>query len=146
MKHRTLGQGLEVSAIGLGCIGFSHAFGAPTEKNEAIRQIRNAVKMGYAFFDTAECYVGEYADGTVSNNEELVGEALKPCGGAVVIATKFGIRLEQERIDLYYQHRVDPNVPAEEVAGVMGELIAEGKIAHWGVKEGKTLRGTKWTM
>jgi aryl-alcohol dehydrogenase-like predicted oxidoreductase len=163
MKHRKLGQGLEVSAIGLGCMGFSHAFGAPTEKQEAIRQIQNAVEMGYTFFDTAECYVGEFEDGTVSNNEELVGEALKPYGKAVVIATKFGVRLEhgttgrpipnsrpevirasvegslkrlgQERIDLYYQHRIDPNVPAEEVAGVMGELITEGKIAHWGISE-----------
>jgi aryl-alcohol dehydrogenase-like predicted oxidoreductase len=163
MKKRILGRNLEVSAIGLGCMGFSHAYGVATEKNEVIRQIRNAVEMGYTFFDTAECYVGEFADGTVSNNEELVGEALKPYGGAVVIATKFGVRLEhgttgrpipnsrpdvirasvegslkrlgQERIDLYYQHRVDPDVPAEEVAGVMGELIEEGKIAHWGVSE-----------
>jgi aryl-alcohol dehydrogenase-like predicted oxidoreductase len=163
MKYRKFGQGLEVSAIGLGCMGFSHAYGAPTEKNEATRQIRNAVELGYTFFDTAECYVGEIGDDLVSNNEELVGEALEPYGSKVVIATKFGVwlergttgkpisdsrpeviraslegslkRLQTERIDLYYQHRIDPNVPAEEVAGVMSVLIKEGKIAHWGVSE-----------
>ena len=163
MKKRILGKNLEVSAIGLGCMGFSHAFGRPTEKSEAIKQIRNAVEMDYAFFDTAECYVGEFADGTISNNEELVGTALKPYNMSVVIATKFGVRLEngisgrtipdsrpeiirtsvegslrrlkRECIDLYYQHRIDPSIPAEEIAGIMSILINEGKIAHWGVSE-----------
>ncbi|MDR0693870.1 MAG: aldo/keto reductase [Prevotellaceae bacterium] len=164
MQTRILGSsGLEVSAIGLGCMGFSHAYGAPTEKNEAIRQIQNAVDMGYTFFDTAECYVGKFADGAVSNNEALIGEALKPYGSRIIIATKFGVRLQsgtigrpvsdsrpeiirssvegslkrlgRECIDLYYQHRVDPDISAEEVAGVMSALIKEGKIAHWGVSE-----------
>jgi len=163
MKKRILGKNLEVSAIGLGCMGFSHAFGRPTEKSEAIKQIRNAVEMGYTFFDTAECYVGKFADGTISNNEELVGTALKPYDMNVVIATKFGVRLEngingkpisdsrpeiirtsiegslrrlkRECIDLYYQHRIDTNIPAEEIAGIMSILINEGKIAHWGVSE-----------
>ncbi|MDR2747006.1 MAG: aldo/keto reductase [Treponema sp.] len=163
MDKRILGKDLAVSAIGLGCMGFSHAFGPPTEKTEAVRLIRQAVEMGYTFFDTAECYTGVNADGTVSNNEELVGEALKFCREQVVIATKFGVRLEHgttgrpisdsrpevirasvegslkrlrvERIDLYYQHRIDQNVPAEEVADVMADLKKEGKIAHWGVSE-----------
>lgn len=164
MKIRYLGNsGLKVSAVGLGCMGLSHAYGAPTEKKEAIQFIRDAAEMGYTFFDTAEIY------GTQDNphdNELLVGEALKPYRGQVVIATKFGIRfdtssnkvpypivadaspdrirksvegslkrLQVERIDLYYQHRVDPNIPAEEVAGLMSDLIREGKIRNWGVSE-----------
>ncbi|AET67459.1 putative oxidoreductase, aryl-alcohol dehydrogenase like protein [Desulfosporosinus orientis DSM 765] len=162
MKKRILGKGLEVSAIGLGCMGLSHAYGAPTEKNEAIRLIHEAADKGYTFFDTAEIY------GTQDNphdNEILVGEALKPYRNKVV-ATKFGIkfdttskqvpypivpdsrperirasvegslkRLQTDCIDLYYQHRIDPKVPAEEVAGVMTDLIKEGKIKHWGVSE-----------
>lgn len=125
------------------------------EKDSAIRLLRNAFENGYTFFDTAECYIGEN-----SNNEEIVGEALAPFSGSVQIATKFGIkhegrslicdsrpeiirksvegslkRLGIERIDLYYQHRIDPKVSAEEVAGVMAELIKEGKIAYWGVSE-----------
>jgi aryl-alcohol dehydrogenase-like predicted oxidoreductase len=163
MEKRILGKDLAVSAVGLGCMGFSHAFGAPTEKNEAVRLIRHAVEIGYTFFDTAECYTGLNADGTISHNEELVGEALKPCREQVVIATKFGVclehgttgkpipdsrpsvirasvegslkRLQVERIDLYYQHRIDLNIPAEEVAGVMADLKREGKISHWGVSE-----------
>jgi aryl-alcohol dehydrogenase-like predicted oxidoreductase len=163
VEKRILGKDLSVSAVGLGCMGFSHAYGAPTEKSEAVRLIRQAVEMGYTFFDTAECYVGRYTDGTASNNEELVGEALKPCRDRVIIGTKFGVRLEPdrigppipdsrpavirdsvegslkrlqvERIDLYYQHMIDPNIPAEEVAGVMADLIKEGKISHWGVSE-----------
>lgn len=164
MKTRFLGNsGLEVSAVGLGCMGLSHAYGAPTDKIEAIQFIHEAVEMGYTFFDTAEIY------GTQEHphdNEELVGEALKPYRNQVVIATKFGIkfdtssdqvpypivtdasldrirksvegslkRLQVECIDLYYQHRIDPNAPAEEVAGLMAELIKEGKIKHWGVSE-----------
>jgi aryl-alcohol dehydrogenase-like predicted oxidoreductase len=163
MDRRTLGKELTVSAVGLGCMGFSHAYGAPTEKNKAVMLIRHAVETGYTFFDTAECYTGLYPDGMVSNNEELVGEALKPCQGKVVIATKFGVRLEQgtsgrptpdsrpsvirasiegslkrlqvECIDLYYQHMIDPAIPAEEVAGIMAGLKKEGKINHWGVSE-----------
>ncbi|MDE7083700.1 MAG: aldo/keto reductase [Clostridia bacterium] len=136
-------------------MGISHAYGEPMNKREAIKLLREAVEKGYTFFDTAECYIGEN-----SNNEEIVGEALAPFKGKVQIATKFGIkhegrslicdshpetikksvegslrRLGVERIDLYYQHRIDRQVPAEEVAGVMSELIKEGKIAHWGVSE-----------
>lgn len=164
MRKRFLGKsGLEVSTVGLGCMGLSHAYGAPIEKNEAIRLIQQAVEMGYTFFDTAEIY------GTPDNphhNEMLVGEALKPYRDQVVIATKFGIRfdtnsrevpypiipdsrpecirasvegslkrLKIDCIDLYYQHRIDPKIPAEEVAGVMSDLIREGKIKHWGISE-----------
>lgn len=164
MKKRFLGaSGLEVSALGLGCMGFSHAYGAPTEKSEAIRFIRQAVEMGYTFFDTAEIY------GTQDNpydNELIVGEALAPYRDKVKIATKFGIRfdlssntvpypiipdsrperiiesvegslkrLRTDHIDLYFQHRIDPDIPAEEVAGVMTDLIKEGKILHWGISE-----------
>jgi aryl-alcohol dehydrogenase-like predicted oxidoreductase len=163
METRILGEDLAVSAIGLGCMGFSHAYGTPTEKNEAVRLLRQAVDIGYTFFDTAECYIGKFADGTVSNNEELLGEALKPCRDQVVIGTKFGVRLEPDKIgppapdsrpavirasvegslkrlrveciDLYYQHMIDPNINAEDVAGVMADLIQEGKIRHWGVSE-----------
>ncbi len=164
MKTRYLGKDrLKVSAIGLGCMGLSHAYGAPTKKEEAIEFIRKAVELGYTFFDTAEIY------GTQDNpndNELIVGEALKAYPGQVVIATKFGIkfdtssnqvpypivpdaspkqirnsvegslkRLQVECIDLYYQHRIDPQTPAEEVAGVMADLKKEGKIRHWGVSE-----------
>jgi aryl-alcohol dehydrogenase-like predicted oxidoreductase len=163
MDKRILRKDLAVSAIGLGCMGFSHAYGPPVEKNKAIMLIRHAVEIGYTFFDTAECYIGINRDGTASNNEELVGEALKPCREKVVIATKFGVRLEMDKIgppipdsrpavirasaedslkrlqveciDLYYQHMIDPNIPAEEVAGVMTDLKKEGKIRHWGVSE-----------
>ena len=154
---------MTVSDIGLGCMGLSHAYGAPTEQNEAIRLIQQAVDMGYTFFDTAEVY------GTPDDphqNEMLVGEALAAYRDKVVIATKFGIRfdmtstqvnkplvpdsrpeiirasvdaslkrLKTDHIDLYYQHRVDPNIPIEEVAGVMSDLIKEGKITHWGLSE-----------
>ncbi len=156
MKTRILGNGLKVSAIGLGCMGLSHAYGAPTEKREAVALIRKAYEMGYTFFDTAEVY-GPYV------NEELVGEALHAVREHVVIATKFGVRLEHgstgaplpdscpevirasvegslkrlgvERIDLYYQHRVDPAVPIEEVASAMRQLMDQGKIKHWGISE-----------
>lgn len=165
MEHRTLGKDLEVSAVGLGCMGMSHAYGAPADKNEMRELLAEAVDMGYTFFDTAEVY------GTPENphdNEELVGEALKPYRNKVVLATKFGIhfdmeskqvnkplvpdsrpgvirasvenslrRLGTDHIDLYYQHRTDPSIPIEEVAGVMQELIQEGKITHWGLSEAK---------
>ncbi|MBO1511291.1 aldo/keto reductase [Metabacillus bambusae] len=155
MKKRKFGKsGLEVSAIGLGCMGMSQSFGPLPEKKDAISLIHAAVERGVNFFDTAEVY------GKNHHNEELVGEALAPFKGKVLIATKFGIkmvdgkqvldskpevirksvegslkRLKIETIDLYYQHRVDPNVPIEEVAGVVQDLIKEGKIRHWGLSE-----------
>ena len=161
MEKRRLGKSeLYVMPVGLGCMGFSHAYGTPTEKNEAVKRIYEAYDMGYNFFDTAECYVGTNADGTTSDNEELVGEALKSVRDKVVIATKFGVqhrgdrlimdsrsetirksvegslkRLGVECIDLYYQHRVDPNVPAEDVAATLAELIQEGKVRTWGISE-----------
>lgn len=153
---RTLGlQGLEVSALGLGCMGMSFGYGRPADKQEMIGLIRAAVDLGVTFFDTAEVY-GPFA------NEELVGEALAPCRDQVVIATKFGFafdadgkqaglnsrpehlkevaeaclrRLQTDRIDLFYQHRVDPNVPIEEVAGAVKELIQAGKVKHFGLSE-----------
>lgn len=163
MKYRVLGKDLKVSAVGLGCMGMSHGYGNPANKKEMTELLAQAVDMGYTFFDTAEVY------GTPENphdNEELVGQALKPFRNKIVIATKFGIhfdmnskevnkplipdsrpetirssvenslmRLGIDNIDLYYQHRQDPNVPVEEVAGVMSELIKEGKINHWGLSE-----------
>lgn len=145
MKKRVLGKsGLEVSAIGLGCMGMSYAHGPIPEKKDMIELIHNAVDLGVTFFDTAEAY-GPYT------NEELLGEALQPYRKDVVIGTKFGgssrpehirecvegslKRLRTDYIDLYYQHRVDPNVPIEEVAGTMQELIDGGKILHWGMSE-----------
>jgi aryl-alcohol dehydrogenase-like predicted oxidoreductase len=154
MQKRKLGKsGLEVSAIGLGCMGMSYGYGPASDKKEMISLIHKAIDLGVTFFDTAEVY-GPYV------NEELLGEALAPFKGKVVIATKFGIkmvdgkqvldskpetirqsvegslkRLKVETIDLYYQHRVDPNVPIEEVAGVIQDLIKEGKIRHWGLSE-----------
>lgn len=155
MKYRELGnRKLQVSAIGLGCMGMSHGYGPAADRNEMIALIRRAYEQGVTFFDTAECY-GPYA------NEELVGEALAPVRDKVVIATKFGIQIDKEgrqtlnsrpeqirrsvegslkrlrtdRIDLYYQHRVDPDVPIEEVAGTVGDLMREGKVLHWGLSE-----------
>ena len=160
MKLRALGDGLQVSELGLGCMGFSHAYGAPTDRAEAIRVMEQAVEMGYTFFDTAESYTGENQDGSISYNEELVGEALRPHRNALQIATKFGVRregnelvvdsrpeqirnalenslrrLKMDHVELYYQHRVDPKIPVEEVAGTMADLIREGKILHWGISE-----------
>ena len=163
MKYRTLGNDLTVSAVGLGCMGMSHAYGAPADKKEMTELLAQAVDMGYTFLDTAEVY------GTPEHphdNEELVGTALAPYRNQVKIATKFGIhfdmespqvnkplvpdsrpevirasveaslkRLGTDHIDLYYQHRPDPDVPVEEVAGVMAELMQEGKITHWGLSE-----------
>ncbi|HUI45904.1 MAG TPA: aldo/keto reductase [Nitrospirota bacterium] len=162
MQKRTLGKsGLEVSALGLGCMGMSIAYGQPGDKQEMIALIREAVERGVTFFDTAEIY-GPYT------NEELVGEALSPFRGKVAIATKFGIkidasgqqvqdsrpervrqslegslkRLRVDAIDLYYQHRVDTEVPIEDVAGVVKNLIQEGKVKHFGLSEPgvKTIR------
>ena len=161
MIKRQLGKtNMYVSPIGLGCMGFSHAYGLAEDKERAIQTIKQAYKMGYNFFDTAECYTGENTDGTISYNEELVGEALKEVREQVVIATKFGVehkgdhleldsspekiyasiegslkKLQTDYIDLYYQHRIDPKVEPEVVAGVMKELIAAGKIKAWGISE-----------
>ena len=155
MRTRTLGQGLEVSAIGLGCMGMSQSYGPnPGSRDDMIGVIRGAVDRGVSFFDTAEVY-GPFV------NEELVGEALAPVRDQVVIATKFGFRFEDGRsagvdsrpgsiraaaegslrrlgidvIDLYYQHRVDPDVPIEDVAGTVKELVQEGKVRHFGLSE-----------
>jgi aryl-alcohol dehydrogenase-like predicted oxidoreductase len=163
MKKRKLGKsGLEVSEIGLGCMGLSFGFGPAVEKQQGIALIRAAVERGVTFFDTAEVY-GAYT------NEELVGEALAPFRKTVVIATKFGFkidandkqagldsrpehikqvaeaslkRLKTDVIDLLYQHRVDPNVPIEEVAGAVKDLIKQGKVKHFGLSEAgvKTIR------
>jgi aryl-alcohol dehydrogenase-like predicted oxidoreductase len=162
MRTRTLGNsGLEVSALGFGCMGLSFGFGQAVEKADGIQVIRAAVDLGVTFFDTAEMY-GPYA------NEELVGEALAPVRDRVVIATKFGFkiadgkmagldsrpehvrevaeaslkRLKTDRIDLLYQHRVDPAVPIEDVAGAVQELIRQGKVKHFGLSEAgvKTIR------
>jgi aryl-alcohol dehydrogenase-like predicted oxidoreductase len=161
MQERRLGKSnLEVSAIGLGCMGMSQSYGPPAGKQEMIALIRSAVERGITFFDTAEIY-GPFV------NEELVGEALAPVRDRVVIATKFGIKSEDGKqvqdsrperirqsvegslerlrtgtIDLYYQHRVDPNVPIEDVAGTVKELIGEGKVKHFGMSEAgvKTIR------
>ena len=141
-------------------MGFSHAYGAPTVKSEAVKIIHEAFDYGCDFFDTAECYTGVNSDGTVSYNEEVVGEALKPVREKVVIATKFGVqhlgtslkmdsrpetirssiegslkRLGTDYIDLYYQHRIDTKVSSEDVASVMSKLIQEGKIRTWGISE-----------
>lgn len=167
MKTRKLGD-LSVSEIGLGCMGFTHAYGDPMDEKEAIRAIHAAVDMGYTFFDTAHRYLGTWPDGSTAYNEELVGKALAPYRGKVRIATKCGIhvgpngerivdsrpaqirieletslkQLGVEAIDLYYQHRPDPNVPEEDVAGLMGDLMREGKILRWGISEvdAETLR------
>lgn len=153
MKKRTLGKSnLEVSAIGLGCMGMSFGYGTVADKNEMIALIHKAVDLGVTFFDTAEVY-GPFI------NEELVGEALAPYREKVVIATKFGFdttgvsalnssperirkvaeaslkRLRIDTIDLFYQHRVDPNVPIEDVAGTVKDLIKEGKVRHFGLSE-----------
>jgi aryl-alcohol dehydrogenase-like predicted oxidoreductase len=154
MQQRTLGKsGLEVSALGLGCMGMSFAYGAAMQKPAAISLLRQAVEAGVTLFDTAEAY-GPFS------NEELLGEALAPFRDQVVIATKFGFkngdavagmdsrpqhirdvadaslkRLRTDRIDLFYQHRVDPNVPMEDVAGAVKDLIAAGKVRHFGLSE-----------
>ena len=153
IQKRKLGNsGLEVSAIGLGCMGMSFSYGPPPDKKEMISLLHSAVERGITFFDTAEVY-GPYI------NEELVGEALEPFRNKVVIATKFGFgtsgisaldsrpehikhvaeaslkRLRVDAIDLFYQHRVDPNIPIEDVAGAVKDLIKEGKVKHFGLSE-----------
>ena len=163
MKTRILGKDLEVSAIGLGCMGMSHAYGPAADKKEMTELLSEAVDRGYTFFDTAEVY------GTPENphdNEELLGNALKPYRNRIVLASKCGIRfdessdavnkplipdgrpetiktsiegslrrLQTDHLDLYYIHRIDRNVPIEETAGAMKDLIDEGKITHWGISE-----------
>ena len=164
MEYRKLGQhGPRVSAVGLGCMGMSHAYGAPADRKQMTEFLAQAVDMGYTFFDTAEVY------GTPDrphDNEELLGEALRPYRDRVVIATKFGIRFDTEsgitpyplttdsrpetirrsiegslrrlhtdHIDLYWQHRVDSHVPVEDVAGTVQKLMREGKVLHWGISE-----------
>ena len=164
MKYRTLGLcGLRVSSVGLGCMGMSHAYGAPSDKREMTALLADAVDMGYTFFDTAEIYG---LPGQPHHNEELLGEALRPYRDHIVLATKFGLafdapeaagphalipdarpeiirrsvegslrRLRTDHIDLYYQHRIDPSVEPDTVAEVMADLIHEGKILHWGISE-----------
>src|SRR6266849_9489230 len=165
MQKRKLGNSnLEVSALGLGCMGMSYGYGPAADKQEMISLIRTAVERGVTFFDTAEVY-GPFT------NEELLGEALSPFRGQVVIATKFGFKLDPNggpkwvgldsrpehikqvaeaslkrlrvaAIDLFYQHRVDPDVPIEEVAGAVKDLIRQGKVKHFGLSEAgaKTIR------
>jgi aryl-alcohol dehydrogenase-like predicted oxidoreductase len=155
MQKRTLGKsGLEVSALGFGCMGISQSYGRPASREDGIAIIRSAVDAGVTFFDTAEVY-GPYT------NEDLVGEALEPVRDQVAIATKFGFKIEDgkmaglnsrpaqiravadaslkrlrtDRIDLFYQHRVDPDVPIEDVAGAVKDLIAQGKVRHFGLSE-----------
>ena len=167
MKIRKLGN-LRVSALGLGCMSMTSAYGPPANKAEMVGLVRLAHERGVTLFDTAEAY-GPFA------NEELLGEALAPIRDQVVIATKFGFdidletgarsggtnsrpehikrvadaslkRLKTDRIDLFYQHRVDPNVPIEDVAGAIKDLIAEGKVNHWGLSEAgvQTIRRTRF--
>ena len=147
MQKRTLGTtNFLVNPVGLGCMGFSHAYGAATEKSEAIKTIRAAYDLGYNFFDTAECYTGFNIDGSISFNEEIVGEALNhnPDRSLTLDSSPDTIRksvdgslkrLGVETIDLYYQHRIDPQVEPEIVASVMNELIKAGKIRAWGISE-----------
>ena len=150
--------GWTVSAVGLGCMGLSHAFGTPLEKTEAADKVRAAYEMGYTFFDTAECYTGTNPDGTTAYNEEAVGEGIRSFRDKIILATKCGVihsysgltmdsrpetirksiegslrRLQTDYVDLYYQHRIDPKVEPEAVAETMGELIREGKIRAWGI-------------
>ena len=160
MKTRILGKDLKVSAVGLGCMGMTHASGAPANVKEMTELLVQAVDIGYTMFDTAECYTGVNPDGSTAYNEELVGQALKPYRDKIVLATKCGVqhkgdhlemdsrpetirksvegslkKLQTDHIDLYYQHRINPKVEPEEVAGTMSELIKEGKILYWGISE-----------
>ncbi|MFV0518260.1 MAG: aldo/keto reductase [Aminipila sp.] len=156
MEKRILGQDLEVSAVGFGCMGMTHTFGAAADKREMTRILQGAVEEGYTYFDTAEVYVSD--DGLNEHNEDLVGNALHPYRNHVKIATKFGVafgasgfiydtraekirssletslkRLKTDYIDLYYLHRYNPEDSIEEIAGTMSELIKEGNITHWGI-------------
>jgi len=161
MKKVRLGKtDMYVNAIGLGCMGLSHASGTPTPKEKAVEILKAAHEIGYDFYDTAECYTGINPDGSINYNEEIVGEAIKDFRKDVVLCTKFGVthmgdhlefdsspekirsslegslkKLQTDYIDIYYQHRIDPKVEPEVVASVMKELIAEGKIKAWGISE-----------
>lgn len=161
MEKRRLGQtDMYVNMIGLGCMGLSHASGTPLPKEEALQVLKEAHRIGYDLYDTAECYTGVYPDGSISNNEEIVGEAIKDFRDDIVLCTKFGVvhkgdhlefdsspqkiresiegslkRLQTDHIDIYYQHRIDPQVEPEVVARVMKDLIQEGKIKAWGISE-----------
>ena len=161
MRKVQLGKtDMYVNVIGLGCMGLSHASGTPTPKDEAVEILKKAHEIGYDFYDTAECYRGVYPDGSISYNEEIVGEAIKDFRKDVILCTKFGVthkgdhleldsspekiraslegslkRLQTDYVDIYYQHRIDPKVEPEVVAGVMKELIEEGKIRAWGISE-----------
>lgn len=161
MRKVRLGKtDMYVNVIGLGCMGLSHASGTPTPKDEAIKILKKAHEIGYDFYDTAECYTGIYPDGTISYNEEIVGEAIKDFRREIILCTKFGVthkgdhleldsslekiraslegslkRLQTEYVDIYYQHRIDPKVEPEVVAEVMKELIEDGKIRAWGISE-----------
>ena len=161
MRKVQLGKtDMYVNVIGLGCMGLSHASGTPTPKDEAVEILKKAHEIGYDFYDTAECYTGVYPDGSISYNEEIVGEAIKDFRKDVILCTKFGVthkgdhleldsspekiraslegslkRLQTDYVDIYYQHRIDPKVEPEVVAGVMKELIEEGKIRAWGISE-----------
>ena len=162
MQKRRLGKtNMYVNPVGLGCMGFSHAYGIAEDRDTAIQTMKKAHALGYDFYDTAECYTGENADGSISYNEELVGKALHDVRDKVVIATKMGVhhnedlslivdsrpetirksvegslrKLGTDYIDLYYQHRIDPKVEPETVAETMAALIREGKIRYWGISE-----------
>lgn len=160
MEKRTLGDGLEVSAIGLGCMGFTHAYGDPMPEDEVVSAIHAAYDTGYTFFDTAEAYIAPDGQGGTIYNESIVGRALAPVRDKVQIATKYGVqhvgrelrvdsrpetmrasleksleRLGTDYVNLYYQHRIDPDVEPEVVAETMGEFIREGKVLHWGISE-----------
>ena len=161
MRKVQLGKtDMYANVIGLGCMGLSHASGTPTPKDEAVEILKKAHEIGYDFYDTAECYTGVYPDGSISYNEEIVGEAIKDFRKDVILCTKFGVthkgdhleldsspekiraslegslkRLQADYVDIYYQHRIDPKVEPEVVAGVMKELIEEGKIRAWGISE-----------
>lgn len=159
MEMRRLGlTDMQVTPVGLGCMGLSHAFGTPLEKREAADKVRAAYDMGYRFFDTAECYTGTNPDGTTAYNEEAVGMGIRGIRDKIILATKCGVihsysgltmdsrpetivksiegslkRLGTDYVDLYYQHRIDPKVEPEVVADTMGRLIREGKIRAWGI-------------
>lgn len=160
MEKRALGDGLEVSAIGLGCMGFTHAYGDPMPEDDVIKAIHAAYDAGYTFFDTAEAYIAPDGHGGTIYNETITGRALAPVRDKVQIATKYGVqhvgrdlrvdsspetmrasleaslkRLGTDYVDLYYQHRIDPDVEPEVVAETMGEFIREGKVLHWGISE-----------
>lgn len=161
MKKVRLGKtDMYVNAVGLGCMGLSHASGTPIPKDKAVEILKAAHEIGYDFYDTAECYTGINPDGSIDYNEEIVGEAIKDFRDEIVLCTKFGVthmgdhleldssperirsslegslkKLQTDYVDIYYQHRIDPKVEPEVVAGVMKELIAEGKIKAWGISE-----------